>query len=52
MLVLLGAMLCVATNTKIDPDLASLIKWIVGLYFTGNVAQKTLAKTAGAPNGS
>jgi hypothetical protein len=30
----------VFTHLKIDPDLASLIKWIVGLYYGGNVGQK------------
>lgn len=40
MLCLLGAALCVIFNVKPDADLLSFIKWIVGLYFAGNVTQK------------
>jgi hypothetical protein len=40
MLCLIGAALCVVFNVKPDADLLSFIKWIVGIYFTGNVVQK------------
>lgn len=38
--ILLGVVACVATSTLVDPDLLSLVKWVCGLYFAGNVAQK------------
>lgn len=44
-MVLLGVVACVVTGTAVDPDLLSLVKWVVGLYFAGNVAQKRLIGT-------
>ena len=41
-MVLLGVVACVVTATSVDPDLVSLVKWVCGLYFAGNVAQKKL----------
>lgn len=43
--VLLGVVACVVTGTSVDPDLLSLVKWVCGLYFAGNVAQKRLVNT-------
>jgi hypothetical protein len=37
--ILLGAAVMIATGTKIDAELASLVKWVVGLYFAGNVGK-------------
>ena len=44
--ILLGVIAAIATNTMVDPDLLSLVKWTVGLYFAGNVAQKATSSTA------
>lgn len=46
--VLLGIIACVATSTTVDPDLLSLVKWTVGLYFAGNVAQKATSTSTTA----
>lgn len=43
--ILLGVIACVATGISVDPDLLSLVKWVCGLYFAGNVAQKATATT-------
>jgi hypothetical protein len=40
---LLAVVVCTLTGTAVDSELLSLVKWVCGLYFAGNVAQKNLA---------
>lgn len=48
MLVLSGVLAAVVTKTTIDPELASLIKWIAGLYFGANIGQKYVQGSQGS----
>lgn len=44
LLIIVGAGLMNVLGIEPDPTLAELVKWVAGLYFAGNVAQKATAK--------
>ncbi len=42
LLILVGAFATTASGTKVDPALMDFLKWIVGLYFAGNVSKRAV----------
>lgn len=44
LMIIAGAGLMNVLGIEPDPTLAELVKWVAGLYFAGNVAQKATSK--------
>jgi hypothetical protein len=42
--VLLCAVAAVVTDATIDPPLLEFVKWVIGLYFAGNVGRAAVDK--------